>query len=407
MLKVLHVNYSDINGGAAIGVKRLHKSLVKKGIKSSLLVADKSSREELIFGPTSTFEIIKFLLLRSLSRVIKRLFIKTKNPETFSFNFIRTNILKKINNFDCDIVNLHWIGNEMISIDQINKINKPIVWTFWDMWPFCGAEHYTDNKRYQDGYNKNNKDCKGLDISRMVWNKKKKLSENIEIICPSQWMYDCVKNGSLYKKNSVNKIPFNLDTEFWSSSEKEFSKKNFGIPDNKKIVLFGSSTSANNRKGFDIIINLLNKFKNKDDIFLILFGLKPNNLEKLKINYKYLGEIKDEYTLKNLYSASDLLLMPSLLEAFGQISSEAASCGVPSLIFEKTGMVDFIEHKFNGYVSIHKNEKDLLDGLNWCLKDENLIKISQNARNKIVGYCNDEMVSEKYIDIYKKKLSLN
>ena len=220
-------------------------------------------------------------------------------------------------------------------------------------------------------------------------------------------MYDCVKNGSLYKKNSVNKIPFNLDTEFWSSSEKEFSKKNFGIPDNKKIVLFGSSTSANNRKGFDIIINLLNKFKNKDDIFLILFGLKPNNLEKLKINYKYLGEIKDEYTLKNLYSASDLLLMPSLLEAFGQISSEAASCGVPSLIFEKTGMVDFIEHKFNGYVSIHKNEKDLLDGLNWCLKDENLIKISQNARNKIVGYCNDEMVSEKYIDIYKKKLSLN
>ena len=58
-------------------------------------------------------------------------------------------------NFDCDIVNLHWIGNEMISIDQINKINKPLVCTFWDMWPFCGAEHYTNNKRYEEGYNKN------------------------------------------------------------------------------------------------------------------------------------------------------------------------------------------------------------------------------------------------------------
>ena len=407
MLKVLHVNYSDINGGAAIGVKRLHKSLVKKGIKSSLLVADKSSREELIFGPTSTFEIIKFLLLRSLSRVIKRLFIKTTNPETFSFNFIKTNILKKINNFDCDIVNLHWIGNEMISIDQINKINKPLDWTFWDMCPFCGAEHYTNNKRYEEGYNKNNKDCKGIDIARMVWNKKKKLSSSIEIICPSQWMYECVKKSSLYKENSVYKIPFNLDSEFWSSSEKEFSKKNLDIPNDKKIILFGSSTSANKRKGFDIIINLLNDFKNKEDIFLVVFGLKPKNLEKLQVKYKYLGEVKDEYTLKNLYSASDLLLMPSLLEAFGQISSEAASCGLPSLIFEKTGMTDFIEHKFNGYVAKHKNEKDLLHGLNWCLENENLNKISSNSRNKIVGYCDDETVAKKYIDIYKKKLSTN
>ena len=34
MFKVLHVNYSDMIGGAAIGVNRLHTALLKNGIDS-------------------------------------------------------------------------------------------------------------------------------------------------------------------------------------------------------------------------------------------------------------------------------------------------------------------------------------------------------------------------------------
>ena len=31
----------------------------------------------------------------------------------------------------------------MISIEEIQKIKKPIVWTIVDMWPFSGSTHYT------------------------------------------------------------------------------------------------------------------------------------------------------------------------------------------------------------------------------------------------------------------------
>ena len=43
------------------------------------------------------------------------------------------------------------------------------------MWPFCGAEHYTSDERYKIGYLKNNRPNyeKGLDINKIIWEKKK------------------------------------------------------------------------------------------------------------------------------------------------------------------------------------------------------------------------------------------
>ena len=154
MLKVLHINFSDLNGGAAIGVGGLHNTLIKLGVDSKILVAEKSGNDKNIIGPSNTLEIVATQLRISLLRFLKRKLIRTTNTETFSFNFFNTNILKKINKINADIVHIHWIGNEMISISQLKKINKPVIWTFWDMWPICGAEHHSYDNRYIEGYHK-------------------------------------------------------------------------------------------------------------------------------------------------------------------------------------------------------------------------------------------------------------
>jgi glycosyltransferase involved in cell wall biosynthesis len=38
----------------------------------------------------------------------------------------------------------------MMSIADIGRLTKPVVWTLHDMWAFCGAEHYTDELRYRE-----------------------------------------------------------------------------------------------------------------------------------------------------------------------------------------------------------------------------------------------------------------
>ena len=46
----------------------------------------------------------------------------------------------------------------MLSVSDIEKIKKPVIWTLHDMWGFCGAEHYTEDYRWQKGYTKLNTD---------------------------------------------------------------------------------------------------------------------------------------------------------------------------------------------------------------------------------------------------------
>ena len=44
------------------------------------------------------------------------------------------------------------------------------------MWPFCGAEHWTFEKRFVNGYLNENKpiENKGIDLNKFIWSLKKK-----------------------------------------------------------------------------------------------------------------------------------------------------------------------------------------------------------------------------------------
>ena len=54
-MKVLILNSSDINGGAARAAYRLHRSLLEKGIDSQMLVQDKIGDDSTVIGPDSKF----------------------------------------------------------------------------------------------------------------------------------------------------------------------------------------------------------------------------------------------------------------------------------------------------------------------------------------------------------------
>ena len=172
--KILHLNFSD-DGGAAIAVIRIHEALKKNNYNSKILVAEKINNSSDIFCNQNSFNKFFWNLKKKISRNLKFVF-KSKNKNTHTLSFFNSNILSQIDAYDPDIINIHWIGNEFISLKQISKIQKPIIWTLHDMWLYSGAEHYTSEQRFIDGYNKKNrnKDESGFDINRWVWNRKKK-----------------------------------------------------------------------------------------------------------------------------------------------------------------------------------------------------------------------------------------
>ena len=404
-MKILHVNFSDNKGGASISVMRLHKHLLNKGIDSNLLVADKELNENNVISIDKTSHKILNIIKSSISRNIK-FFFKTSNKNTHSINLFPSKLLKIINDFNADIVNLHWLGNETLSINQISNIKSKIVWTIHDMWPFCGAEHYTSDERYKIGYLKNNRPNyeKGFDINKFIWKKKKIKFQNIKkIIVTSNWMHNCLKESLIFKNNSIKEIPLVLDQKFWAPvSESDTAKKILGLPKNKKIITFGSDNYlGNDRKGFKYIIEIIKNFENNNEIEFVIFGENnssklKNYLNKLNIKKSYinLGKINDQINMKLLYAASDLILSPSVQEAFGLIVSESQHMGIPCVIFENTGSESIVEHKKTGYVAKSNSVKDFIAGILWCLDNLN------NNEKFISTIIHKKFKTDKIIDDY-------
>ena len=114
--------------------------------------------------------------------------------------------------------------------------------------------------------------------------------------------------------------------------------------------------------------------------------------------------------LKLYYSASDVLLTPSIIEALGKILYRLfyKTCGVPSIGFKETGLADAILlHKKTGYLSNYQDQDDFNDGLNWIIKQIKINKyfFKQECQSFAKNNFSSEIIVKKYIDIYNKILN--
>ena len=405
-MKILQLSNSDLNGGAAVASYRLHKALLNSSIDSKMLVNEKKSHEVTIINKSSSLDNIKIIIKNRLIFQLRKL-MKIKHPGTISLNFFPSNILKKIKEIDHDIIHLHWVNNEMLSINQISKITKPLIWTFHDMWPICGIEHYSDTTEYKDGYKKR----KFFDLYYSTWKKKKKINKKIKIVCVSDWLAKKVKESYLFNKFEVHTIPPCINIKKWKNIEKNTSRSLLGFDLNEKIIIFSSANgTSEKRKGFDLLLKALdNEHFKKDNYRLVIIG-KINDQDKNKIPINHtnylLNTTDDELIFRLLYSAADLMVIPSRLETFGQSIIEAASCGTPSIGFKNTGVQEAIKHKETGYLADYNNTEDLFNGIKWCFKE---IKDKNNdlgikARKNIEQNFSYEYISQKYLSLYENLL---
>ncbi len=115
--------------------------------------------------------------------------------------------------------------------------------------------------------------------------------------------------------------------------------------------------------------------------------MEPNidyDFSSINENIFNLGEIYDEYTLKLLYSASDVVVIPSTQEAFGQIAYEAIHCGTPCVAFANSGLSSVIDHGITGYLCEENNDQTFSNAIKLCLTNKKFTQdiISNWAKNK-------------------------
>ncbi len=411
----------DVSGGAGRATYRLHQALKKmREIDSTLFV-----QQQEIFNDTSIKRYLTphtNLLRKATCRSVplmetffRKLFTSTKEGShslPFLPDFQSPNI--RYMNQHADIINLHWIGSGFLNAWSIASLNKPVVWTLHDTWPFCGTEHYpAGTDYYKDGYKST--DQKQYRLSQEVWSLKYKNFKKIKdltIVSPSKWLAGLARDSLMFRGRRIEVIPNSLETEVFFPCRQAVAREALGLDLKKKIILFGSAAGLKDkRKGFHHLLEILRLIKEESlfdvkKLVLLTFGYVKEEFKDFQIAIQGLGDIKDDRILRLAYSAADVLALPSEEDNLPNILLESMACGTPAVGFNIGGVSDLVLPDQTGYLAEFGNYRQFADGLIKSLTERNKEEWSKQTVSFIEnGYTlahQGKAYSDLFSDILKK-----
>lgn len=415
MVRVTHLCGSHVNGGAARAGYRIHSSLLRAGLHSSFRCLDSTSSDEsVICGYVENSESL-FSLIR------RRLFLKaytayhSSSDLQFgytSFSWPDTGLPREKCIRRANLVHLHWIGKQLISIEEIGRLSQPVVWTLHDQWPFCGAEHHVkeSDHRYQQGYRPDNRppNGAGVDLNLRTWKRKKRhWRRPFHLVAPSEWMAECARSSALMGTWPLYVIPHPLDLHDWSPFPQPEARRLLGLPSDAKILLMVAHDAlANPVKGGDLLLQALPHVKSPHPIHVVVVGqTQPANPPVSPYPIAFIGPLHDIISLRLAYSAADLLVVPSRQESFCQVATEAHACGRPVVAFATGGLLDVVDSCHTGSLAQPFDPVSLANSINWVISDRSRwLAMCHDARARAQKLWSPDRVASSYLNVYQSAL---
>lgn len=413
-MKVVHLVSGSLAGGAARGAYWLHKGLLSVGVDSVILLNHKDNTGDATVVPivNSTLTWLRSLLSSKLDKLPLLLYRKRKK-QIFSAGLFGTNILQHPEVISADVINLHWVNSGYISTHAIKKFKQPVVWTVRDMWPITGGCHYSlDCNKYLTscGSCPALRSKKRFDLSYLTFRSKQKAykTSHLTFVGISRWLSGEIFKSQLSNRKRVLTIPNAIDSESFLPIDSNAAKGILGL-ENKRTVLVGALRTNDFYKGSQELLEALSILieTTGKDFQLLVFGAKNETLESLPITVKQLGYLSDIYSLRLVYSAADVFVAPSKMEAFGKTVAESMSCKTPVVAFDATGPKDIISHMKTGYLAVPYEPEDMAKGIEWLLSlNESQKKlIDDDSRRTIQNMFSPNKIANEYKKLYASLLS--
>ena len=399
--KVLHIAAADYGGGGNLLAMELHRGLLKVGVDSKVIVADKKTDDPNVSSFLDAGKD-KSWYNRVAYEAKRRGLIDLFNLE--SFQLINHSWIN-----DADIIHIHNIHGDFFSWFLLPLIckGKKVVWTLHDMYPFTGHCAYSfECFKWQDDCNC----CERLDIypgilvdrSKKLLAIKKRIFEEIKpmFVCPSDWQYNNARQ-SIGKDFALSRIYNGVDVEVYKKQNKKYLRKDLKLALDKKILIYiGNMGIDNPFKGTEFIGKLVSWVQLKDDYLFLIVG---GNLDKIEGNVQYISYKSEKNEIAKYLSASNVFIMPSLQEVFGLVAAESMACGTPVVGFNTGGISEIIEHEKSGYLSKYRDFEDLIHGVEYIcnLELEGYEKMCDEAVSRVKENFDKEIMIDNYIKYYK------
>lgn len=402
-MKIIHISSFATGGGAAIAAFRLHQSLMKQPDVESILIQKAFLDES--FAKQNNI-ITAFTDRNLVTRIRKKLNIHTehfhwkkriKYPEdyeiaTFATTSYRLEKLPEVK--EADIIHLHWVGDFLNYPTFFKNIKQPIVWTLHDINPMRGMFHF-------DSDIEKNKDLFGREEEKNLQIKIKGVqqSNNISIVCLSDWMRQKVMSSSHLASFSNYIIPNGLDFAKHPFRDKEADKESIGVNNKLKTILVVGASLNNQQKGFPILFEAINKLERQDFNIISVGHLTNYTVDRTDINYIHVNSVENSEELNKYYSAADITIIPSKEDNLPNVMLESFANGTPIMSFSNGGMAEHIASGENGVLISNIGIESLSQGIEDFL-DNKFAFDNKKIREYALNHFSDTLQVERYKQLY-------
>jgi glycosyltransferase involved in cell wall biosynthesis len=418
-MKILILNTTERNGGAALAANRLMHALSENGQDIKMLVRNKQTNDENVVSINRNWwrkkiNFVRFIYERWVIFLCNN--FNKKNLFAISIANTGTNISRHPLVKKADIIHLHWINQGFLSLNDIRKLiklGKPIVWTMHDMWCYTGICHYSgDCQKYKTKC----ENCPILkknitDKTKQTFAKKRRVlsSPVINFVGCSQWIANKARESVLLRNLAITSVPNAINTEVFSPANKIYARQKFELPIDKKLILFVAAKLSDTRKGMSYFVEAcqyLTTHKREKSIEIVFIGKKidENLLSVITLKTHLIGYLKTPVDISTIYAACDVFVIPSLEDNLPNTIMESMSCGTPCVGFNIGGIPEMIDHKQNGYVAEYKSPEDLAAGIEWVLENKESLNLSKACVEKVQNTYAEKIVAKQYIELYNRLL---
>ncbi|NJL47611.1 MAG: glycosyltransferase [Leptolyngbyaceae cyanobacterium SM2_5_2] len=405
-MNVLHINQSDLSGGAGIAGYRLHTQLRKSHINSRLLV-DSAKLEE-----SDTFIIQRRRFFEDfIGRISIRMGLNYLHISG-SGNIVSQDFYKK-----SDILNLHNLHGGYFNYLAIHKLteDKPAVFTLHDMWSFTGHCAYSfECDRWKTGCGK----CPHLDTypeiaydnTAIEWKLKRWVyrRSSLVIVTPSQWLAN-LAHQSILNIFPIHHIPNGLDLNVYKPLDSELGRAALGIPPNKRVLLFIAQNFNDPRKGADLLLSALQKLPDflTSNLILVTMGHGGEQwASTVSIPTLPLGYVGGDHLKALIYSTADIFVFPTRADNLPVVIQESMACGTPIVSFNVGGVPEMVRPGITGLLASPEDPDDLVAKITQILEDDSLLQLmKQNCRKIALAEYSIKLQAKRYIQLYQQVLN--
>ncbi len=260
------------------------------------------------------------------------------------------------------------------------------------------------------------KDKKNLAITQKFESEKQLMSLCDQIIAIAQHSYEDITNLYNIPKEKVILIPHGLTDDYQPISNEERNKRRnkYGFSIDDQLLIFAGRIDP--VKGVKYLAQAFTSLtEHYPKLRLIIAGEGDFQSISTALNPRWSKVVCTGFvnkpSLYELFSISDIGILPSLHEEFGFVALEMMMMKLPLIVSNTTGLAELISQKDNGLVvNLRRNKNkniliEICEAIQSLLENKPLrLRYAEAARKKYLAYYTVDLFRKRMLDFYNSSL---